>query len=648
MQRGVKGAFNRWFRSAFSGKGHPWIKTGVAARVPTPIARGLWTLAVLWVVGECAEAQARLLNIGGNLNISYDKSTTFSDTDVSNTTSTIRSLNQQYGLFVFGDAYRLGGYRADVSWLDQSSNLDQTDQKSRFNVVDYRLTFNLFPVWSPLNLSAQHVERKSDLSSGGASLSSKDHIDSLGANWVVNLHNVPRTVLNFQQSKLDSDSGTKYLTRTFTALTDTNIGTTHLSGGYQFSMADTNTSSSSTSNGLNLDTNTLLTSSLTLTAYGRYAQRHVPENVAAIPLVPGGPTAGVSFFQERSLGTALIYRPSLYWWDGMASYNYNETPFFNDFRSHSVLGVANLRYDEKTDSTFDGRYLHISVTNSTINSESADATLNYRPIFGLTNTLAGTAGLTDTTATGAPSTNTLFQQYRYNITYARPWQLVQYRTSYQITYGQSNTNPTGVDSRDLGNYITLGADNTNTEIVHVGFNTTYSNIQRTTDSVLTNQSTYLLQLYADSSYYRNLVLNGDSLFLRGSANYSDTTGFGIAGKVTTGDLNANYTTLIGILVNGTYRIEKYPAELLLDRQIFTGQVQYTTYLIYNLNLLASVKDTEEDNRYRPDVNVMEGNATLNYQVGLLLLGVQYQEIETRTSGDRYGTRSVMLRASRTF
>jgi hypothetical protein len=71
-------------------------------------------------------------------------------------------------------------------------------------------------------------------------------------------------------------------------------------------------------------------------------------------------------------------------------------------------------------------------------------------------------------------------------------------------------------------------------------------------------------------------------------------------------------------------------------------------LIYNLNLLASVKDTEEDNRYRPDVNVMEGNATLNYQVGLLLLGVQYQEIETRTSGDRYGTRSVMLRASRTF
>jgi hypothetical protein len=620
----------------------------MVARVPTPIARGLWILAVLWVVAECAEAQARLLNIGGNLNISYDKSTTFSDTQINNTNSTITSLNQQYGLFVFGDAYRLGGYRADVSWLDQSSNLDQTNQKSRFTVMDYRLTFNLFPVWSPLNLSAQHVERKSDLSSSGASITSQDHIDSLGANWVINLHQIPRMVLNFQQSKLDSDSGTNYLTRTFTALSDTNIGATHLSGGYQFSMADTNTSSPSTSNGLNLDTNTQLTSGLTLTAYGRYAQRHIPGNVTAIPLVPGGPTAGVSFFQERSLGTALIYRPPLYWWDGMASYNYIETPYFNDFRSQSVLGVANLRYDEKTDSTFDGRYLHITVTDSTINSESADATLNYRPIFGLTTTLAGTAGLTNTTATGAPSTNNLFQQYRYNITYARPWQLIQYRTSYQITYGQSNTNPTGVDSRDLGNYITLGADNTNTEVVHVGFNTTYSNIQRTTDSVLSNQSTYLLQLYADSSYYRNLVLNGDNLFLRGAANYSDTTGFGIAGRVTSGDLNANYTTLIGILVNATYRIEKYPAELLLDRQIFTGQIQYTTYLIYNLNLLASVKDTEEDNRYRPDVNVLDGSAILNYQIGLLILGLQYQEIETRTSGDRYGTRSIMVRATRTF
>ena len=648
MQRGVKGAFNRCFRSAFSGKGHPWKKTGTAAPVTRPIGRWVWLLPVLWVVLESTEAQARLLNIGGNLNISYDKSTTFSNTDINNTTSTITSLNQQYGLFLFGDAYRLGGYRADVSWLDQSSNLNQTDQKNRFTVMDYRLTFNLFPVWSPLNLSAQHVERKSDLSSSGPSITSKDHIDSLGANWVINLRQVPRLVLNFQQSKLDSDSGTNYLTRSFTALTDTTIGATHLSGGYQFSMADTNTSSPSTSNGLNLDTDTRLTSGLTLTAYGRYAQRHVPENVAAIPIVPGGPTPGVSFFQERSLGTSLIYRPPLYWWDGMASYNYTETPYFNDFRSQSVLGLANLRYDEKTDSTFDGRYLHISVTDSTINSESADATLNYRPIFGLTTTVAGTAGLTNTTATGSPSTNNLYQQYRYNITYARPWQLIQYRTSYQITYGQSTTNPTGVDSRDLGNYITLGADNTNTEIVHVGFNTTYSNIQRTTDSVLSNQSTYLLQVYADSGYYRNLVLNGDNLFLRGAANYSDTTGFGIAGKVTSGDVNANYTTLIGLLLNANYRIEKYPAELLLDRQIFTGQIQYTTYLFYNLNLLATVKDTEEDNRYRPDVNVLDGNATLNYQIGLLILGVQYQEIETRTSGDLYGTRSIMLRATRTF
>ncbi|HTN44239.1 MAG TPA: hypothetical protein VMN77_10640 [Nitrospiria bacterium] len=605
-------------------------------------------MAVLSILVECSEARARLLNIGGNLDINYNTSTTFSDTNVSNTTSTIRSLNQQYGLYVFGDANRLGGYRADVSWLDQDVKLHQTDQENRFNVMDYRLTMNLFPVWSPLNLSAQRVDRKNDLSMNGTSLSTTDHINSLGANWVVNLQKIPRLVLNFQQTHLDSNTGTQYLTRTFTALTDTTIGASHLSGGYQYSEADTNTSSASTSNGFNLDLNSELTTSLTLTAYGRYAQRHIPEAVTAIPLVPGGPTAGVSFFQERSLGTALIYRPLLYWWDGMASYNYSETPFFNDFKTETVQGLANLRYNEKTDSSFDGRYLHISVTDSTINSESADATLNYRPIFGLTTGLAGSAGLTSTINTGTPDTNNLFQQYRYNIMYFRPWQNLQYRTSYQISYGDSTTNPIGVDSTDLSNNITLGVDNTNTQILHVGLNGTYSNIQRKTDSVRTDQNTYLLQLFGDSSYYRNLIINSDSLLLRGTASYSDTTGFGVAGRETSGDLEGNYSTPVGLVANATYRIEKYPIELLLDRQIFTGQIQYTTYLMLNTNLLASVKDTEEDNRFRPDVNVLEGDATLTYQVGKLILGIQFQEIETRTSGDRYGTRSIMARASRPF
>ncbi|HUK56411.1 MAG TPA: hypothetical protein VLY20_07120 [Nitrospiria bacterium] len=597
---------------------------------------------------EASTVHARFLNIGGSLNIDYDRSTTFSDTDVGKTTSKMSSLNQQYGLDFFGDAYRLGSYRFDFSWLDQNIRLDQPDQKNRFNVTEYRLAMNLLPLWSPLDLNAQRVERRSDLDIGGSGLTTKDHIDSLGANWVMNLRQIPRLTFNFQQSDLKSDAGDEFLTRTFTALTDTTLGATHLSGGYQFSEADTNTSSPSTSHGLDLDTNTQLTTSLTLTAYGHYAQRHIPENVTAIPLVPGGPTPGVAFFQERSYGAAMIYRPPLYWWDGMASYNYTETPYFNDFKSQAVQGVANLRYNEKTDSNFDGRYLHISVTDSTINSESADATLNYRPIFGLTTGLAGSAGLTSTGATGAEDTNNLFQQYQYNMTYTRPWQLLQYRTSYQITYGLSNTQPTGVDSRDLGNNISLGVDNTNTQIIHVGFNTTYSNIQRTTESVRNNQTTYLLQLLADSSYFRNLILNGDNLLLRGTANYSDSTGFGIAGKVTSADAQANYSTAIGLLVNTTYRIEKYPAVLLLDRQIVTGQVQYTTYLIFNTNLLVSVKDMEEDNRFLADVNVLEENLTLNYQIGKLMMGVQYQEIETRTAGNRYGTRSIMGRASRSF
>jgi hypothetical protein len=236
----------------------------------------------------------------------------------------------------------------------------------------------------------------------------------------------------------------------------------------------------------------------------------------------------------------------------------------------------------------------------------------------------------------------------YSINYNRPWQLIQYRASYQVAYGVSDTQPTGFSSRDLTNTISLGLDNTNTQVLHVGLSTTYSDIQRIADSVKSEQSTYVIQVVADSTYFKELILRGDRLALRAAANYSDSSGFGVNGRTESGDLAANYNTLIGLSVNAAYRIEDYPNELRLDRQSVSLQVQYITYLVSNLNLLLSVRDIYEDNRFREDVNLLEENATLNYLIGKLTLGLQYQEVNTQTSGNQYGTRSVMARASRAF
>ncbi len=602
--------------------------------------RGLWLWAVIFsVMGGIGESEARLLNIGGSLSVNYNRSMTFSGSDAGATSTSVNSFGQQYNLGISGDAYKLGGYGAHVSWLEQVVNLEDTDQKNRFNVTDYRLTFNLFPQWSPLSLTRQRTVRKTDLELQTLGITTKDRIDSLSANWTMSIRQLPRLIFNYQQSELNTAAPGTFLTRSASAFTDTVMGVTRIAVGYQFSETDISSSEPSRSHGLNLDTGSEVTTHLTVTAYGRYTTSRLPENVT----VPG-----VTLFQERSFGTAALYHPRLHWWDGSVSYNYSENPFFNEFRSQAVQGSANVRYDGKTDSSFGARYLHFSVIDSTVDSQSGDASLNYRPIFGLSTGVGGSAGLTSTHETGTGGADSLFQNYRYNINYAKPYQLIQYRASYQLSYGQADTRPSGFNSRDLGSGVSFGIDNTNVRIIHVGLNTTYSNIQRVTESVRTEQSSYLIQPSADSSYFKDLFIRGDALGLRAQGNYSDTTGSGVEGRVISGDLAANYQTPFGLAVSEAYRIEGYPKELLLDRQTLTSLVQYSTYFAYNISMILSLRDVVEDNRYREDVNRAEGSVTLNYQVGLLTLGAQFQEIETRTAGSRYKTRSIMGRATRAF
>ncbi|MBI3994499.1 MAG: hypothetical protein HY349_00850, partial [Nitrospirae bacterium] len=248
------------------------------------------------IMAGTSPAQARLLNIGGSLSLNYNKSTTYTETDAGNTSTSIHSFGQQYTIGLFGDFYRLGNYRADVSWLDQKVTLVDADQKNRFNVTDYRLTMGLFPLWSPLSLSREQIVRKTDSDIRGVSSTTKDTVDSMGANWVVNTARLPRLVLNYQQSELKSDSGEKFITRAASAYTDGTMGVTRLTAGYQFSESDTSSSEPTTSHGVNLDANSQLTTSLTLMAFGRYTSTHLPKS--ALPTsqtTSGSSAAGVSF-----------------------------------------------------------------------------------------------------------------------------------------------------------------------------------------------------------------------------------------------------------------------------------------------------------------------------------------------------------------
>jgi len=283
-----------------------------------------------------------------------------------------------------------------------------------------------------------------------------------------------------------------------------------------------------------------------------------------------------------------------------------------------------------------------------VNTEALSTSVSYRPTFGLSTGLGAAAALTSTA--NATETDTLSQNYLYNINYFRPWRFLQYHTGYNLTYGLSDTRPGGSESQDLSNSLNVGADNTNTRLVHVGSDAVVSHIRRTTDSVESDQTSYNINLTADSSYFRNLIRRGDSLALKATTNYSDNSGIGIEGPIVRFESTATYVW-IGLFADAGYSIENYPDEVLLDRQRVFGQIQWILYVIRNTSLNLRVKDTFEDNRFRDDVNRFEVDAEATHQLGALSLSLQYRRVVTDVTGvveSRTTSDSIYARVFRPF
>lgn len=578
-------------------------------------------LALAVFIGSPLVAQARALNLGGSLQLTY--STTMTDSESSE--NKITTFGQRYSLGAFGDLLRIGSYRADVSWFDErletrsEFGTTTTEQERRLNILDYRLSMNLFPTQSPLSLTAQQINRKNEVG-----ITTEETVKVFGASWVVHLRRLPRFVLSYQRSGLEAETegtaGREFETQAATVQAEQTIGSTRIMAGYQVQETEVEETGSSRSQGLNLNVNSQLTTSLLLAGAARYTTTRTPANVVA---------PGVNIFQERSAGLTAIYRPPRFWWDGNLGYNYSESPFFEDFKSHRVQGNLNARPTDRIDTNTNLRYMRFTISDRLVNTEGADASVNWRPLFGLSTGAGASASLTS--ISDDIETDTLTQNYRYNINQVQRWRFLQYQTAYNVSYGLSSTSPEGADSTDLANSISLGLDNANIEVVHVGMNASLTNIQRTTDSDKSDQTTYNVGLNADSSYFRSLILRGDSLTLRAASNYSDTRGIGIEGRILTFETTADYVWRL-ILANTGYRIEDYPDAILLDRQRFFGQVQWVMFPLRNLSLNAGVKDTFEDNRFRNDLNRFEGNAQVTYQLGALTLSLQYQRIVTRVIG----------------
>lgn len=601
-----------------------------------------WAVALSLVVliGSPLAAQARALNLGGSLQLTYSITTT----DSEGSESEIMTFGQRYSLGAFGDLLRFGSYRADVSWFDEKldtrseSGTTTTERESRLNILDYRFSANLFPTLSPLSLTAQQINRKNEVG-----VTTEETVNLFGANWVLNLRRFPRMVLNYQRSALDTQTegagGSDFTSQAATFQADGSIENTRIAMGYQLQETEIEVGGTSRAQGLNLNVSSQITPSLLATGTARYSTAQTPPSVTA---------PGVNLFQERSLGLAALYRPPLHWWDGSVGYNYSESPFLEDFKSHLLQGNTNLRPTDRVDANANLRLMRFTISDRQVDTEALGTAINYRPIFGLSTGLGATAALTSTENT--TETDTLSQNYLYNINYFRPWRFLQYHAGYGLTYGLSDTRPDGPESQDLSNSLNVGVDNTNTRLVHVGSNAVVSHIQRTTDSEESDQTSYNINLSADSSYFRNLIRRGDSLTLKATANYSGNRGIGIEGPIVRFESTATYVW-IGLFADTGYSIENYPDEVFLDRQRIFGQIQWTLYVIRNASINLRVKDTFEDNRFRDDVNRFEGDAQVTYQLGALSFSLQYRRVVTDVTGEnesRTTSDSIFARVSRPF
>ena len=575
---------------------------------------------VLSMVLSSTWVHARLLNPSASVTLTYSLATT----DAENSKTQINTFGQRYRLGLSSSLRIIGSFRGDASWFDErfdsrtETQNTVSDQERRLNVLDFRFAADLFPAKFPLAFSVNRARRRNELSG----LTTEETIDTLGIHWVGSYARLPRLTVSYNLADLNTDTtgGSKdFTSQAATVNADGSINNTRITAGYQISQNRVEDSGTSRSQGLSLGANSQLTTNLQVLGVARYSSSRTPPSVVS---------GGIGLFQERSVLLSAIYRPPLYWWDGSTSYSYSESPFLSEFKSHVIVGNINLRPRQRLDATAGTRILRFTTGSSKALSESLSTSVNYNPLFGLRTGLGAT--ISHAAISNSSDTDTFTQTYNYNINYFRLWQFLRFSTGYRAGYANSNASE-GLDSTDVSNDFSMTVGNTNTRTVGVSLNTSLSHVMRKTGSQDTDQISYNVNLNAESNYFRNLVLRGDALTLRAHANYVYTSGIGIEGPIERLSTTADYLWRL-ITVNAGYSLENYPDEVLLDRQRFVGQLNWSFLRIRNLTFNLGLRDTFEDNRFRDDVNRFNGNAEVRYRLGKNDITLTYSRVITDITG----------------
>jgi hypothetical protein len=225
-----------------------------------------------------------------------------------------------------------------------------------------------------------------------------------------------------------------------------------------------------------------------------------------------------------------------------------------------------------------------------------------------------------------------------------------------VSYGLDRVSRSGPgvpptdNDQDLMNTVNLGVENTQIRIVHLATSVTFNDIQRSVNTVQQSQDqqSFVYQLSADSSYFRNIWFNGDGLQLFGITSLTNISGFGADGSSFVLDGRATYTFL-GIIGTLGYTHQDFPSGFYTDSDQFYQEAQWTA----NWIIFTALIDAKHSQQWGEGDSLLtrdgwEGTADLSGQIGQVFFGVDYRISNDSTAGVRFLNQSLFARVSRYF
>ena len=578
-------------------------------------------------------AESRVLNLSGSLELIYSRSWTEQNKKESQT----ETLQKRFNLANVGDIWdpRLGSYHFNGTFLDFKGYGDGTD--SNLRIMDFYLSANLLPRLYPLTVFAQRVE-----SDNKSSVIIKDTRTTYGLNWVLPIRNFPTLRLNLQQTQLDSDFSPDTSTRYVNLTGDGKYRNLSLRAGVQYTDVEVEGGASNESYSLNLNMDGPLdiTETLTMNAFATYANRG------------GTSVGGVGSFQERGVGLSFFHRPSLTF-NQNTSYSFFDTPANVSFQRHIFSYGLNWRPTGNVDMGGSYRLLRFEIDRVIVNSHFLSLHGSWRPLFGLNITPSITGGVTDTS--GASQADTQFVRMSLGVNYTRSFlEVLRWTTGLSLGPGISWTEDGTTTRRwDLPLNFSSTINNLITRYVYLAMTYSY-HLSRIEESIsVSGKRTDLtqdhrIQLTGNSPYFKNLLFLSDRLFLDALVSYANRVGGIVAENTFFSNTQASYYLPKGITIKGGYSHRDFSGIPRRVSDSFLGELQWNTVIFRYFSIVSSVRNTWQLNQGSEDAETLSGNASLAYQLGRLSMNIRYTLYRIETGSSNSLTHTIYVRAVRPF